>query len=93
MLPLAIITAVCPLGKIVRSKPIIWSLSILIQWNELSNHWPHADNVYTLAEAGLFHFRQYAVRALISSRHFKGLVLHTLQKLELDHVLKNVILI
>ena len=29
-----------------RAKLIIWNLNILIQWDKLSNHWPHADKVY-----------------------------------------------
>lgn len=50
----AIITAVGLLNeKGKRAKLIIWSLSILIQWDKLSNHWPHADKVYMAVEVNL----------------------------------------
>lgn len=39
--------------KQVTAKLIIWSLNILIQWDKLFNHWPHADKVYMATEVDL----------------------------------------
>lgn len=39
--------------KQVKAKLIIWSLNILIQWDKLFNHWPHADKVYMATKVDL----------------------------------------
>lgn len=86
--------------KMAQAKVSIWSLVILIQCDKLSNHWPHADKVYIVIEVSLsipfqaiyctctngFYFLQ-------QESHFKTCVLCTLHKPQLDHFLKNVILI
>lgn len=75
----------------------------MIQWDKLSNHWPHTDKVYTVSEVSLsIPFRAICCKRtsefslglfLQQESNFKGRVLYALHKFELDHALKNVILL
>lgn len=85
--------------KMAQAKVIIWSLVILIQCDKLSNHRPHADKVYVVKSVCQFHFRQLTVHAPMGSpfcsrNHILKRVCFVIcKKPQLDHVLKNVILI
>lgn len=79
-----------------KAKLIIWSLSISIRWDELSNHPPHADKVSTAAEVNLstlcraiFGANEFSLRSFPQQESHCNI--HSLLKLELNSVEKRLL--